>query len=181
MPVTSAPSLPAPSSELQYEIEQFLYQEAMLLDERRFEEWLGLLHADVHYTLVLRENQIARDARRQKMAATSPLPLMEESLANLKSRVARLQDGTAWIEEPPSRTRRLITNVRVGKDSPESLAVASNFLVYSSRRERDELTFVGSRKDVLVRGPGSEGWVFIRRDIRLDQSTLLAPAISIFL
>lgn len=172
---------PVLSSELQYEIEQFLYLEAALLDERRFEEWLELFHSGAFYTLVMRENQISRDARRQKMAATAPMPLMEESLANLRSRVARLRDGTAWVEEPPSRTRRLLTNVRISKTEPGSLAVASNFIVYVSRRERDELMFTGSRKDVLVRGADDRPWAFARRDIRLEQSTLLAPAISIFL
>lgn len=181
MQLQTTPVLPLLSSELHHEVEQFLYREAMLLDDRRFEDWLELFHADVRYTLIMRDNQIPRDARRQKMSATAPMPLMDESFANLKSRVARLRDGTAWIEEPASRTRRLLANVRVAHGSPGSLDVASNFIVYSSRRERDELTFTGSRSDVLVRGPGGNGWAFLRRDIRLDQSVLLAPAISIFL
>ncbi len=173
--------LPAPSAQLQHEIEQFLYHEAMLLDERRFEEWLSMFHPLARYTLIMRDNQITRDARRQKMAATAPMPLMDESLDDLHRRVARLRDGTAWIEEPASRTRRLLANVRIARPSPEVLAVDANFIVYSSRRERDELTFTGSRRDELARVEGGQGWVFTRRHVRLEQSTLLAPAISIFL
>ena len=49
--------------ELYYEIEQFLLDEADLLDERRFEEWLELMTDDVHYWMPTRANRLARGAR----------------------------------------------------------------------------------------------------------------------
>jgi biphenyl 2,3-dioxygenase beta subunit len=80
---------------------------------------------------------------------------------------------------PPSRTRHLISNVRVKKDRGAELEVHSNFLVYRTRMETDQDLFVGTRHDVLRRA--GAGFKIARRTIILDQAVLAAKNISIFL
>ena len=45
---------------LQHEVEQFLYHEARLLDERKFDDWLALLTDDIHYWMPIRRSTSLR-------------------------------------------------------------------------------------------------------------------------
>src|SRR5207249_5178545 len=72
----------------------------------------------------------------------------------LRVRVERLYSKTAWSEMPPSRTRHLISNIRVKKDDLSEMEVHSNFIVYRTRMEKDQDIFVGTRKDILRRVNG---------------------------
>ncbi len=98
--------------EVQRAVEQFLYAEAWLLDERRFEEWLALFADDARYALHVREVAEPPDASAGAGARLSP-PLFEDDLAFLTLRVRRLETRLAHAERPPSITRHLITNVVV--------------------------------------------------------------------
>jgi 3-phenylpropionate/cinnamic acid dioxygenase small subunit len=172
------------------EVEQFLYREARLLDERRFEEWLQLFADDVRYSMSGRANRYPRSSkaiaildperyREEDIARQDELTLFEETKESLKGRVARLATGMAWAEDPPSRTRRLITNIEVeGGEAAGEIKVYSNFIVYRSRAEREEDFYVGARADVLRQADG--GWKIARRRLVLDQNVLSAKNISIF-
>ena len=80
---------------------------------------------------------------------------------------------------PPSRTRHLISNIRIRQDDGVQFDVDSNFLVYRTRMEKDEDIFVGTRKDNLRRVNGE--LKIARRKILLDQAVLGAKNISVFL
>jgi len=80
---------------------------------------------------------------------------------------------------PPSRTRHLISNVRIKKDDGRELEVHSHFLVYRTRMETDGDLFVGKREDILRRA--GESFKIARRTIILDQAVLAAKNISVFL
>ncbi len=97
----------------------------------------------------------------------------------LTARVARLDTGMAWAEDPPSRTRHLITNIEVVLGGSESeLTVHCNFLVYRSRGETEQDFYVGAREDLLRRvDVGVKG---ARRGLTLDQNVLTAKNLSIF-
>ncbi|MGH7930618.1 MAG: aromatic-ring-hydroxylating dioxygenase subunit beta, partial [Candidatus Binatia bacterium] len=97
----------------------------------------------------------------------------------LRLRVERVYSRSAWAELPPSRTRHLISNVRVKKDNGADVEVHSNFLVYRTRMETDKDLFVGMRQDILRRENG--GFKIARRTIVLDQAVLDAKNISVFL
>ena len=125
-------------------VEQFLYQEARLLDERRFHDWLRLFTDDVRYRMAARTNRYPRsskaivtlDAERgaeEDQERADELGLFDEDIETLSARVARLDTGMAWAEDPPSRTRHLITNIEVVPDASDSeLTVHCNFIVYRS-------------------------------------------------
>lgn len=163
---------------LQYEVEQFLYQEAALLDERRYTQWLGLLAEDIHYHLPVRMNRLRRDLA-QEYTRPGEQAHFDDRLPSLKARVGRLESGMAWSETPASRTRRLISNVRLQlAEAAQELEVRSHFLVYRSRQESEVDLFAGERLDRLRRGPG--GWRIARRTIHLDQATLHTGNLGLF-
>jgi 3-phenylpropionate/cinnamic acid dioxygenase small subunit len=179
------------NEDLTREVEQFLYREARLLDERRFVEWLALLTDDVRYWIAGRSNRYPR--RSKAIAILDPdryveddtprddeLALFDEDKQTLTQRVERLDTGMAWAEDPPSRTRHLITNVEVAL-GPTRLEVEafSNFIVYRTRAETEQDFYVGARRDRLRRSDGD--WKLAERKVVLDQNVLLAKNISIFL
>jgi 3-phenylpropionate/cinnamic acid dioxygenase small subunit len=172
------------------EVEQFLYREARLLDERRFHEWLELFTDDVRYWMPMRSNRYPKiskaivilDPERYNEAdlgGDDELAILDETKETLGRRLARLETGMAWAEDPPSRTRHIITNIEVEPgDTTAEIKVYSNFLVYRSRAETEQDFYVGARQDVLRQVDG--GWKIARRKIILDQSVLLAKNVSIF-
>jgi 3-phenylpropionate/cinnamic acid dioxygenase small subunit len=176
--------------EIVREVEQFLYREARLLDDRRFHEWLELFTDDVHYWMGARTNRYPRSSK--AIAILSPnryveddhtredeLSILDETKETLAGRVARLDTGMAWAEDPPSRTRHLITNIEVAPgDTASEIKVYSNFIVYRSRAESEEDFYVGARQDVLRRVDGA--WKIARRKLTLDQNVLSAKNVSIF-
>ena len=97
---------------LTFEAEEFLYREAGLLDDRRFDDWLELLADDIHYWMPIRRTTQAREV---DLEFTGPggMAFFDDNKEILTLRVRRLAIGRAWAEDPPSRTRRLITNIRV--------------------------------------------------------------------
>ena len=172
------------------EVEKFLYREARLLDERRFHDWLELFTDDVRYWMPLRDNRYPRSSKaikildpdryvERELTAENELAYLDESKHTLVGRVACVDSGMAWAEDPPSRTRHLITNVEVTPSATESeVEVYSNFLVYRSRAETEQELYVGARHDILRRVDGA--WRIARRKIVLDQNVMLAKNVSIF-
>jgi 3-phenylpropionate/cinnamic acid dioxygenase small subunit len=164
--------------ELQHEIEQFLYLEAALLDDGKFHEWLALLAEDVHYWMPTRYNRTRRE-RDKDVSGPGEIAFFDEDLTSLKARVKRLDTGMAWAEDPPSRTRHLVTNVQITpRAQVGEYDVVSAFFCYRTRLETDVNLFVGRRDDVLRET--ESGWRVARRRILLDQNVVLAKNISIF-
>jgi len=165
---------------LRHNIEEFLYHEAELLDDRKLREWLDLLTDDVRYWMPIRHNPLDRPENvSDELAGSDGGFYFDEDKHSLSLRIARLYLKNAWAEMPPSRTRRLISNVRVKNDTGAEFEVHSNFLVYRTRLETDQDIFVGMRKDILRR---VEGYFKIaQRTIILDQAVLSAKNISVLL
>lgn len=163
------------SLERQHEIEQFLYREVRLLSERRYEEWLELLTDDVRYWMPARETI---DGQPDALWGDNEMALFDDDKTFLKARVERLRSSLAHAEQPPSRLRYFISNVEIDESEDEILAVRCNLLVYQSRLERTEVTYVGRREDRLCRA--GDSWRIQLRKIILDQ-TLIPRTLSIFL
>jgi 3-phenylpropionate/cinnamic acid dioxygenase small subunit len=172
------------------EIERFLYREARLLDERRFHEWLELLTDDIHYWMAARSNRYPRSSKaiaildparyvEEDVTGEEELAILDETKETLKARVARLDTGMAWAEDPPSRTRHFVGNIDVEPTAAAAeFRVYSNFIVYRSRAETEEDLYVGARQD-LLRRVGAD-WKIARRKLTLDQNVLTAKNVSIF-
>ena len=127
------------------EVEELFYLEASLLDEWRLDEWLELLTEDARYRVP------SNDAREGDPGDT--LFLIADDIQRIRGRVERLKDPHAHAEFPHSRTRRLVTNVRVAGQGREIEAHA-NFAVYRMRRGGQEGVFVGRYRYLLRRVDG---------------------------
>ena len=167
-----------PRHALWFDLMQFYIREAWLLDERRFGEWLDLFTDDVLYFMPRRKNVRRRESDRE-ITALGDLAVIEDDKRYLQMRVARLESGMAWAEDPPSRTRHLIGNLMVDPQDNGHVQAKTAFLVYRSHLETDQQLFAGSREDVLRRVDTT--WKVARRTIVLDANVLLDKNLSIFL
>lgn len=168
--------------ETHFEISQFLFREARLLDDRRWDDWLALISDDVRYVAPVRLARMPREDRLEFEAADGGAHY-DDSKENLAERVRKLQTGRAWSEVPASRTRHLITNVEVRDRADEqSWTVYSNFLVYRTRSLTYQDMFAGARHDIIRRRSDASGQLEIAsRRILLDQTVLLGNNLSVFL
>ena len=190
--MTSAPTIIAgvagmrADRNVHFEVEQFYFEEAELLDDGRFADWLDLLADDLDYWMPTRTNRLRRQ-QALSIAARGEAAFYDETKESLAWRIRRFDSGMAWAEDPPSRTRHLVTNVVVRYADPgrhddvstADLDVRSAFLVYRNRLEREENVFAGQRSDILRRMRDGSLQV-ARRVILLDQSVLQAKNISTF-
>jgi 3-phenylpropionate/cinnamic acid dioxygenase small subunit len=160
------------------EIEDFLYREADLLDERRYEEWLELFTEDAHYWMPLRRNVPHDEPDREFTRQGADVNWFDEGKDTLRRRVRQILTGIHWAEEPPSRICHIISNVQIMPARTGEVDVRSRFIVYRNRVETETDFLVGKREDLLRRVNGD--WRIARRKIILDQSVLLAKNLTMF-
>ena len=161
----------------QFEVERFYADEAALLDAHRFAEWVELFSDDTHYFMPIRRTRLRRELAKE-FTKPGEIAFFDETKQTLAGRAAKIATGTAWAEDPPSRTRHLITNIRVTDDRSDELDVESNFLLYRTRLKSEETTWIGSRRDTLRRHGGS--FLITDRLILLEQTVLLSQNLSNF-
>ena len=163
---------------LKQEVEDFLFREAELLDERRYEEWLELFTEDARYFMPMRRNVPADELDREFTREGLDVNWFDEGKDTLTRRVKQIRTGVHWAEQPPSRICHMVSNVQILKSSPTEAAVKSRFLLYRNRVETETDFLVGKREDLLRRVNGD--WRIARRKIILDQSVLLAKNLTFF-
>ncbi|HSK21554.1 MAG TPA: aromatic-ring-hydroxylating dioxygenase subunit beta [Egicoccus sp.] len=169
MSATGTPTTVTP--ELIAELTQWLYDEAELLDESRLEEWLERLTDDVRYRVPIRIHKEVTDDSRVTGVQTDAFHL-DEDRNSLQLRVDRVNTGFAWAEEPPSRIRHFVSNVRVRPRADDAeVDVRSYVLVYRSRWDRPEYdVMTAERRDVLRREDGI--FKLASRWVVLDNTTV---------
>jgi 3-phenylpropionate/cinnamic acid dioxygenase small subunit len=160
------------------EVEAFLYHEAELLDERRYEEWLELFTEDAHYWMPMRRNVPADEPEREFTRAGADVNWFDEGKDTLTRRVKQIRTGVHWAEQPPSRTCHMVSNVQILEARADEVAVKSRFLLYRNRVETETDFLVGKREDLLRREGGALR--ITRRKIILDQNVLLAKNLTVF-
>jgi 3-phenylpropionate/cinnamic acid dioxygenase small subunit len=168
---------------LQQEIEEFLYREADLLDERRYEDWLALVAEDVRYWMPMRRNVKVGEAEREFTRAGQDINWFDEGKETLTRRVMQILTGMHWAEEPVSRISHMVSNVRLLEVNPSiaepaEVTIRCRFLIYRNRVETETDILVGKREDVLRRADGQ--WQIARRKIVLDQNVLLTKNLTFF-
>lgn len=160
-------------------IEEFLYHEAELLDERRFGEWLDLLTDDVRYVMPLRRNvKFGEQAARENTREGEDVAWFDEGKDTLTKRVQQIATGIHWAEEPLSRICHMVSNVQVLDWNGDEARVKCRFLIYRNRLHDETDLLIGKREDTLRRVEG--GWRIARRLITLDQNVLLAKNLTFF-
>lgn len=160
------------------QVVDFLHEEAALLDADRLGDWLALLTDDISY-LVPGRTYKQRDAEGGDFSAASAE--MRDDHASISAKVARYETLHAWSEDPPSISRRFVTNVRVADAGNEAdvYEVSSNLLVFHVRRAQEPALISARREDRLrlVR----EGLRLRARVVYLDHLALPVQDLAIFL
>jgi len=190
-PATDAepPTAPALVRDLHYfqlrqEVEEFLYEEAELLDQRRYLEWLDTLAEDLVYFMPMKRNvKFGRHAQQEDTRFEKDMSWMNEGKWTLRKRAEQILTGVHWAEEPLSRVCHMVSNVQLtaiddATPGAERVKVRSRFLIYQNRVEYEQYFFVGKRNDVLRRE--GDRWLLERREICLDQNVLLAKNLTVF-
>jgi len=156
------------STALRHEFEALLIDEYWLLDNDQFEDWHGLMAEDIRYWGPVREDLGRGEENFQRPHL---LTHFDEDWGTLGLRIARLRTGSAHAEEPPSRVRHFVTNVKIlDATDPARVRVASNFIVFRSRSGREETLFVGSRRDRWVKQVA--GWRLAERLIIFEHGVI---------
>ncbi len=155
----------------------FLVDEAYLLDAQEYETWLDLLTDDVHYLMPVRVTTALGAG-----FDTSPgMAHFDEDKYSLSRRVARFATEHAWTEDPPSRLRHLITNVRTfATDDADHLIVDSAELLFRSRGDVNDAALISCGREDLLRYH-SDTLKLARRTIMVDESVLRMQNLAVFL
>lgn len=141
--------------ELRYEIEQYLYHEARLIDERRLDEWVELFTDDCLYWLP----NLGADTDPTQVA-----PLIHDNKYQLKLRAVRLQHPSAHTQRPVPRTLHFIGNVVILGNGDGDYEVRSNQLVHWVRGGI-EVSFPAACEHVLRREGNS--WRIRKKKVAL--------------
>ena len=148
--------------ELRVRVEDFLIQEAALLDEWRLEEWHKLFTGDCRYLVP----NLTGDPY---APPSETLYLIADDSHHLSERVKRLGKKTAHSEQPRSRTRRLISNVRILENAQEHLKVQSGFTTYRTSQGITD-TYFGRHEYLL--NPKGDSWLIEEKRTMLDMGAL---------
>ena len=160
---------------LQYEVEQFLYHEAALLDDRKYREWFALVADDIHYWMPIRRT-VTRGDLEFEFTKPGAMAYFDDDHALLEMRVRKLEASSAWSEDPPSRSRHFVSNVRILEVLSDEITLDACFHVYRTRLNTEVDSWVGRRTDVLRRA--GRGFKLVKRHLFLDQTVIVSKNMS---
>lgn len=175
---SGADGLPLPYGDDRHQqAHQFLVEEAHLLDTGRFEEWLALVTDDVEYLMPVRVTAV----KAVDEASVRTMDHFAEDHYSLRLRVERFATKHAWTEDPQSRVRHHVSNVRTfASGAEDELRVESAVLLFRSRGDQQPPDLLSAgRDDVLRRVDGV--WRLARRVVTVDEAVLRTQNLAIFL
>lgn len=156
---------------------QWLVDETYLLDAQEYSTWLDLLTEDIHYLMPVR----VTTALGTGFDTAPGMAHFDEDKYSLSRRVARFLTEHAWTEDPPSRMRHHVSNIRTfATEDPDHLVVDSAVLLFRSRGDVRESWFVSAGREDLLRHDGDR-WLLARRTIMVDESVLRMQNLAVFL
>jgi phthalate 3,4-dioxygenase beta subunit len=165
------------SDERHLQAHQWLVEETYLLDAQSYEAWLDLLTDDIHYVMPVR----VTTALGSGFDTAPGMAHFDEDKYSLSRRVARFLTEHAWTEDPPSRLRHHLSNVRTfATEDEDHLVVESAVLLFRSRGDVREAAVVSAGREDLLRR-ADDGWKLARRTILLDESVIRMQNLAIFL
>jgi phthalate 3,4-dioxygenase subunit beta len=176
------------------DVSAWLCWEAELLDHRRYRDWLSVLADDIAYRMPVR----VTTANGTLGPVLGDMVHFDEDRYTLGLRVERLEGRHAWTEDPPSRTRRFVTNVRVTPPAdngapgpPREVEARSYLLLFRSRGDDRQADFIAAERTDTLRRRGSLGqpvddevhddWLLARRHIVVDEAVLRTQNLAVFL
>lgn len=156
---------------------RWLIEEAYILDQQEYATWLDMLTEDIHYYMPVK----VTTALGAGYDTAPGMAHFDENKYSLSRRVARFATEHAWTEDPPSRIRHYVTNVRTFEtDSADEIIVDSAVLLFRSRGDVREPSLISAGREDLLRRDGDR-WQLARRHIAVDESVLRTQNLAIFL
>ena len=155
MPDKSGPDKSGPDTPDLHEIEKFLYHEARLIDDRKFDDWLSLFTDDAVYWV---------PTNRYDTDPTKHVSFIYDNKTRISDRIWRIQSGMAHAQDPASRTRHMISNVEITDASGDEIEVSSYLALFELRRGVQH-TLPGRVQHKLRRNNGS--WQIALRKVEL--------------
>ena len=137
------------------EIEDYLFSEARLLDDEKFDEWLELFTDDAIYWA---------PCNRYEIDPSTEVSLIYDDRGRLGDRIWRLNSGLAYSQEPRSRTRHMVGNVQILEATAEKVSVTSSFAIFELRKGVQR-TFAGRYEHHLRPADGS--WKIAYKKVEL--------------
>jgi 3-phenylpropionate/cinnamic acid dioxygenase small subunit len=156
-------------------VQDFLVHEARLLDHRHFEDWLALWTDDATYFVPVRVSR--------KMPApdvVDDIGLFDDTKQSLTLRVRRLGTDVAWAEDPPSFTRRFVTNFDIEPEDDGEVRVRDYLLLYRSRGDGGVYDLISGEREHRLRVDDGHFQIAHRRVV-IDQASLGTKNLGVFL
>lgn len=161
--------------DLRLAVQDFLVAEAELLDQRRFEQWLALWTEDASYFVPVRVSR-----RMPAPDVVDDIGLFDDNKQSLTLRVRRLGTDVAWAEDPPSFTRRFVTNFRIDPEQGDEVRVRDYLLLYRSRGDGGTHDLISGEREHVLRGH-DDGFQIASRRVVLDQASIGTKNLGVFL
>ena len=159
------------------EAHRFLVEESYLLDAQRYDDWLGMLTDDITYKVPVR----VTTARSSSIDTLPGMAHFDEDRYSLALRIARFATEHAWTEDPPSRLKHFVTNVRTfATVNDDELFVQSALLLFRSRGDNREADFLSALREDTLRWVQGE-LKLARRVAIMDESVVRMQNLAIFL
>ena len=147
-------------------------------DAQDYATWLSLLTEDVRYVMPVR----VTTALAAGFNTAPGMAHFDEDRYALEKRVERLLTDHAWTEDPPSRTRHLVTNVRTFAGPGDRVTVESSLLLFRSRGDTRDAEYVCAlRRDELRPDAGDLAFRLASRHLTVEESVLRTQNLAIFL
>lgn len=171
-------------------LERFYFQEARLLDNRQYQQWLALVDPEIRYVMPSRVNRMVDNRERgseemigieRELEGVDSMgcPIREETYIHLMVRVERAFKMNSWSENPPARTRRIVGNVELMGRCGDERSVLSNFHLYYARPGGGNFMYSGQRRDTLLKS--KEGYKIAQREIVMDYANIDVPTLGLIL
>ena len=118
-----------PDVGLLHEVEQFVYREARLADEHRYDDWEALWTDDATYWVPASDDS----------DPSQTMSVIYDNRSRISTRIKQYHTGKRHSQNPPSNLRRLVTNIELLGEPDGDIEVGANFLVVESRERGTEL------------------------------------------
>lgn len=168
--------LPA-NDDVYAEIVAWLIDEAALLDQRQFDEWYSRLATDVVYRMPVRSTLRRGDVPEPDRVYYH----LDENHSSLWVRVRQFTDATTYVEDPPSRTRRFVTNIVIEQMSDDKYCVTSHLLILRSKGDSAHFEIFSCGRRDVVRRALEGGLLLAAREIEIDQTSLGTSSVGVLL
>ncbi|WP_057883353.1 3-phenylpropionate/cinnamic acid dioxygenase subunit beta [Tsuneonella troitsensis] len=173
---------PAPrrraSLDFVHEVQQFLYREARLLDEQRYDDWFELMTEDFTYWVPVPQSRYRRD--KKPTYEPGRMAHFDDTLTELKLRASRWKEKTAWSEDPPTRNVHYVTNIEIAPAEGAQDWLVRSVAISLRTRNEDEENWLGGRREDLIRET-PDGLKLVRRWVFLTQTVLLSKNFNTFI